>query len=335
MQRWILKAGATDLDGLVLEDAPMPEPGAGEVRIRVHAVSLNYRDQLVLKGQFANHLPARDLIPISDGAGEIDAIGAGITRWAVGDRVTGLLLNWQRGAPTEISFGLGSLSEDGMLAEYVVLPVDRVVRVPASLNDAEAATLSCAALTAWNAIHGGEPIGKESKVLVLGSGSVSLFAMLFARAAGAQVIATSSQDAKLKRWMELGVSDGINYRDTPNWGKAVFERTGGVNKVVDTVGTGTLSQSLAALAYGGEVALLGLMTFDDRPLDFMSLMGKGAAVRGVAVGSAELYDAMVQALDTHNIRPIIDRRFRFKEAKAAYQAQSSPDLFGKIIIDLV
>ncbi|WP_193199841.1 zinc-dependent alcohol dehydrogenase family protein [Nostoc sp. MG11] len=334
MRRWILKAGATNLNGLVLEDVPMPEPGAGEVRIRVHAVSLNYRDQLVLKGQFANHLPARDLIPISDGAGEIDAIGAGVTSWAIGDRVTGLLLNWQRGAPTELGFGLGSLSEDGMLAEYVVLPGDRVVRAPASLDDAEAATLPCAALTAWNAIHGGYPVGKESKVLVLGSGGVSLFAMLFARAAGAQVIATSSQDVKLKQWMALGASDGINYRDTPDWGKAVFERTGGVNKVVDAVGTGTLSQSLAALAYGGEVALLGLMSFDDRPLDFMALMGRSATVRGVAVGSAELYNAMVQAIDTHQIKPPIDRRFRFEDAKTAYQAQSSPDLFGKIVIDL-
>lgn len=335
MRRWILKAGAIDLDGLVLEDAPMPEPGAGEVRIRVHAVSLNYRDQLVLKGQFANHLPARDLIPISDGAGVIDAIGVGVTTWAVGDRVTGLLLNWQRGTPTDTSFGLGSLSEDGMLAEYVVLSADRVVRAPASLDDAEAATLPCAALTAWNAIHGGYPIDKDSKVLVLGSGGVSLFAMLFARAAGAEVIATSSQDAKLKRWMALGASDGINYQDTPDWGKAVFDRTGGVNKVVDTVGTGTLSQSLAALSYEGEVALLGLMSFDDRPLDFMALMSKSAAVRGVAVGSAELYEAMVQAIDRHKIHPPIDRRFRFDDAKAAYQAQLSSTLFGKIAIDLL
>ena len=334
MRRWILKTGGTDLDGLFLENAPMPEPAAGEVRIRVHAVSLNYRDQLVLKGQFANHLPARDLVPISDGAGEIDAIGSGVTTWAVGDRVTGLLLDWLRGAPTKISFGLGSLAEDGMLAEYVVLPIDRVVRAPASLDYAEAAMLPCAALTAWNAIHGGYPVGKDSKVLVLGSGGVSLFAMLFARAAGAQVIATSSQDAKLKRWIDLGVSEGINYRDNPDWGKAVFDRTGGVNKVVDAVGTGTLSQSLAALHYGGEVALLGLMAFDDRPLDFMSLLSKGAAVRGIAVGSAEMYEAMVQAIDTYKIQPPIDRRFRFEDAKAAYRAQSSPELFGKIVIDL-
>lgn len=334
MRRWILKAGTTDLDGLVLEDAPMPEPGLGEVRIRIHAVSLNYRDQLVLKG-VNGRLPDRDLVPISDGAGEIDAIGAGVDTWAVGDRVTGLYFAWLRGKPEgDFGFGLGSLDEDGMLAEYVVLPADRVVRAPASLDYAEAATLPCAALTAWNALYGDHPVGSGSKVLVLGSGGVSLFAMLLARAAGAQVIATSSQDAKLKRWIDLGASDGVNYRDTPNWGKAVFERFGGVNKVVDAAGTGTLNQSLAAVSYGGEVALIGLMTFDDGPLEFGSLMSKGATVCGIAVGNAEMYEAMVQAIDTYKVRPPIDRRFRFEDAKDAYRAQSSPELFGKIVIDL-
>lgn len=335
MKRWILKAGSTNLNGLLLEDAPIPEPGAGEVRIRVHAVSLNYRDQLVLKGQFANHLPAHDIIPVSDGAGEIDAIGEEVTTWAVGDRVTGLMLNWQKGIPTEVSFGLGSLSEDGMLAEYVVLPVDRVVRAPVTLDYAEAATLPCAALTAWNAIYGDHPVQSDSKVLVLGSGGVSLFAMLFARAIGAEVIATSSQDAKLKRWMAIGASDGINYRDTPDWGKAVFERSGGVNKVVDAVGTGTLNQSLAALGYQGEVALIGLFKFDEGPLEFATLMSKNATVRGISVGSAEMYEAMVQAIDHHKIQPPIDQRFRFEDAKEAYRSQSSPELFGKIVIDVV
>jgi NADPH:quinone reductase-like Zn-dependent oxidoreductase len=334
MRRWILKAGTTDLDGLVLEDAPIPAPKAGEVRIRIHAVSLNYRDRIVLKGEFGTRLD-RDLVPNSDGAGEIDAIGAGVTTWAVGDRVTGLYFAWLRGIPSsEYTFGLGSLNQDGMLAEYVVLPVNRVVRAPASLDYAEASTLPCAALTAWNAIHGDRPVSSDSKVLVLGSGGVSLFAMLFARAAGAQVIATSSQDAKLKRWLDLGVSEGINYRDTPDWGKAVFDRFGGVNKVVDAAGTGTLNQSLAALSYGGEVALIGLMTFDDGPLDFGSLMSKSAKIRGISVGNAQMYEAMVQAIDTHKICPPIDRRFRFEDAKDAYRAQSSPELFGKIVIEL-
>jgi NADPH:quinone reductase-like Zn-dependent oxidoreductase len=335
MRRWILKANATDLDGLMLEDTPMPEPGAGEVRIRIHAVSLNYRDQFILKGQFGSRLPDRDLVPVSDGAGEIDAIGSDVETWAVGDRVTGLYFAWLQGAPAgNLGFGLGSLGEDGMLSEYIVLPVDRVVRMPDSLDYAEAAMLPCAALTAWNAIHGDHAVGAGSKVLVLGSGGVSLFAMLFAQAAGAMLFATSSQDTKLKRWMDLGVSEGINYRDTPDWGKAVFEQFGGVNKVVDAVGTGTLNQSLAALSYSGEVALIGLTKFDEGSLDFGSLMSKSATVRGISVGNAEMYEAMVQAIDLHKIRPPIDRRFRFEEAKDAYRAQSSPELFGKIVIEL-
>ncbi|AGY57679.1 zinc-dependent alcohol dehydrogenase family protein [Gloeobacter kilaueensis] len=334
MKRWILKAGSTDLEGLVLEDVPTPEPGAGEVRIRIHAVSLNYRDQIVLSGEWGSR-SNRDLVPISDGAGEIDAIGAGVTTWAVGDRVTGLYFAWLRGAPSsEYSFGLGAMNEDGMLAEYVVLPVDRVVRMPASLDYAESATLPCAALTAWNAINEDHPVQPDHKVLVLGSGGVSLFAMLFARAIGAEVIATSSQDAKLDRWRALGASDGINYRSTPDWGKAVLERTGGVDKVVDVVGTGTLNQSLTALRYRGEVVLIGLYQFDQGPLEFATLMRKNATVRGTSVGSAEMYEAMVQAIDQYKIQPPIDRRFRFEDAKQAYLAQSSPDLFGKIVIDV-
>ena len=184
MRRWILKAGTTDLDGLVLEDAPILEPKAGEVRIRIHAVSLNYRDQIVLNGEFGTRLD-RDLVPNSGGAGEIDAVGERVTTWAVGDRVTGLYFAWLSGTPSSAySFGLGSLNEDGMLAKYVVLPVDRVVRAPASLDYAEAATLPCAALTAWNAIYGEHSVQPDSKVLVLGSGGVSLFAMLFAQMMG-------------------------------------------------------------------------------------------------------------------------------------------------------
>lgn len=158
--------------------------------------------------------------------------------------------------------------------------------------------------------------------------------MLLARAAGAQVIVTSSQDAKLERLIALGASDGVNYRDIPDWGKAVFERTGGVNKVVDTVGTGTLNQSLEAVTYGGEVALIGLMAFDDSSSGFGSLMGKSATVRGIAVGSAQMYEALALAIDRHQVKPPIDRRFRFEDAKDAYRFQSSPELFGKIVIDL-
>lgn len=335
MKRWILKAGSTDLEGLVLEDVPMPEPGVGEVRIRIQAVSLNYRDQLVLNGGFGG-LPDRDVVPVSDGVGEIDAIGAGVEIWAVGDRVTGLLFPWIYGAfNANLGIGLGSLSEDGMLAESVVLRADRVVRPPANLDDAEAATLPCAALTAWNALYGDHPIGSSSKVLVLGSGSVSLFALLFARAAGAQVIATSSQDMKVKRLFALGASDVLNYKDIPDWGNAVFEKTGGVDKVVDVVGAGMLNQSLAAVGYGGEVALVGLMTAGDFPPGAgWQLLSRAALIRAIAVGNAEMYAAMSRVIEMHQIRPPIDQRFSFKNAKDAYRSQLLPDRFGKIVIDV-
>lgn len=333
MRRWILKDGATDLDGLVLEDAAMPEPEADEVRIRVHAVSLNYRDQLVLKGGFWR-VPGKEIIPVSDGAGEIDALGSDVDTWAVGDRVTGLYFrDFLQGPPhANMGMGLGATDENGMLSKYVVLPAKRIARAPTSLDYAEAATLPCAALTAWSALYGDHPIDMNSKVLVVGTGGVSLFALVLAQAVGAKVFATTSQDVKRQRLITLGASEVVNHRDTPEWGKAVFDLTGGVDKVVDAAGT--LNQSLAAVCPGGEVAIMGLMTTDGSPNPAL-LMGKGATIRGIAVGNAEAYKALSQAIEQSKIRPPIDRRFRFEDAKAAYQAQSSPELFGKIVIDLM
>lgn len=333
MRRWILKAGATDLDGLVLEDAERPEPGPGEVRIRVRAVSLNYRDQLVLRMPQLWRLPGRHLVPVADGAGEIDAVGAGVDRWSVGDRVTNVYFkNWIDGPPhADMGMGLGSRDEDGMLAEYVVLPAERVTRAPKSVAFSEASTLPCAALTAWSGLYGDHPIGPGSKVLVLGTGGVSLFALFFARAAGAEVFATTGQEAKRARLLELGARDVVNYRETPEWGKSVFERTGGVDKVIDAAGS--LNGSLSALRPGGEVAIMGLFTSDGAP-DPLQLLGKGAIIRGIAVGSATAHEAMVRAIEAQGIKPPIGHRFRFEDAKAAYEAQSSPDLFGKIVIEL-
>jgi NADPH:quinone reductase-like Zn-dependent oxidoreductase len=335
MRRWVLKAGATDLGGLVVEEVTPPEPGPGEVRIRVRAVSLNRRDQMVLDGGYGR-TPGRDLVPISDGAGEIDAVGPGVTNWAPGDRVAAMYFaNWFSGPPNGLmGLGLGAGDEDGMLADYVVLPAERMVRVPATLDFAQAATLPCAALTAWNALYGDRPVGPGSKVLVLGTGGVSLFALLLARAAGAQVIATSSQDAKLERLRALGAADVLNYRDTADWGGVVFDRSGGVDKVVEVGGAGTLNQSLAALAYGGEVAIVGFLAGGGGPPEPYHLMGKGATIRGIAVGSVSMFAAMAQAMDDAGLKPPIDRRFRFDEAREAYRTQASPDVFGKIVIDL-
>jgi NADPH:quinone reductase-like Zn-dependent oxidoreductase len=299
-------------------------------------VSLNYRDQLVLK-ESSWRKPDRGLVPIADGSGEIDAMGPGVENWAVGDRVTPLYFrDWLQGPPhANMGMGLGSLDEDGVLSEYVILPARRLTRAPKSLSHAEASTLPCAALTAWSALHdGGHRVGADSKVLVLGSGGVSLFALVLARAAGARVIATSSQDAKLRRMKELGASEVLNYRNTPDWGREVTERYGGVDLVVNPVGTGVLDQTLAALRPGGEVAIMGLIEFSERPLDVITLMSKNLRIRGISVGNAEMHAAMVREIDAHRVRPPIDRTFRFEDAREAYRAQASADLFGKIVIEL-
>ncbi len=331
MKRWVLKAGGTDLNALALEDAPLPEPGPGEVRLRVHAVSLNARDTMILKGVFGR-LPGRDLVPLSDGAGEVDAVGPGVAAWAVGDHVTSLYFDWHSGPPKpSFGTGLGSDKEDGMLAEYVVLPATRIVRAPASLNSAEASTLPCAALTAWNALFADHPVKLGSKVLVLGTGGVSLFALTFAHAAGAQVYATTSQDSKQGRLVDLGALDVVNYKTNPNWAKTIFEETGGVDKVVDAAGT--LNESLEALGYGGEVVLMGLMTASEGPPPAFVMMSKNAIIRATSVGSAEMYAAMAQAIDTGGLKPPIDRRFRFEDAQEAYRAQAAPETFGKVVID--
>ena len=333
MRRWLLKDGVTDLEGLVMENVPIPEPGPGEVRIRVHAVSLNYRDQLVIQQAAFWRVPGKSIVPVADGAGEIDAIGSGVSSFAVGDRVVELYFRDYFDGPPHINMGmgLGASDENGMLAEYVVLPAKRIIRAPASLDFGEASTLPCAGLTAWTALYGDHPIGPNSKVLVLGTGGVSLFALLFARAAGAKAFATTSQEQKRERLLALGASEVFNYRDTPDWGKTVFEKTGGVDKVVESAGS--LNQSLAAIRPGGEVAVMGFMTSDGPPSPPL-LMGKGAVIRGVAVGSAKAYTAMSETIDTYKLQPPIDRRFSFENAKDAYRAQASSRLFGKILIDV-
>jgi NADPH:quinone reductase-like Zn-dependent oxidoreductase len=336
MKRWVLKAGATDSNDLVLEDVPLPEPGPNEVRVRVHAVSLNYRDQLVLKDTSGRlRLPGRDLVPVSDGAGEIDAVGSDVAEWRVGERVASLYfrdrLHGQSHA--NMGYGLGSADEDGMLAEFVVLPAKRVTRVPESLNFAEAATLPCAALTAWNALQGPSPIGPGNKVLVLGTGGVSLFALTFARALGAEVFATTSQDSKKQRLAELGVREILNYCDNPEWGQTVYEHTTGMDRVVNPAGAGSINQSLAAVRYGGEVAIMGLMTFGEA-INSPVLMAKEAIIRGIAVGSGDDFSAVSRLIDTNQIKPLIDQIFSFQDTREAYRRQVSSNVFGKLVITM-
>ena len=336
MKSWRLATGATSLDGLTLVDVAQPEPGPGEVLIRVRACSLNFRDQLIPLGRYLGGPVDRDITPLSDGAGEIVSVGAGVTGFGVGDRVAGTFFqNWVDG-PAHPGAGpaLGAPPAPGMLAEYVVLPERGVVPVAQSLSFEEAATLPCAGVTAWNALMESKPpAGSGRWVAVLGTGGVSLLALQIAKAAGAKVIATSSSDAKLERVRALGADAVVNYRTTPQWGAEVARITGGVDHVVEVGGQGTLAQSMAALGFGGEIAFIGVLTSggDASPRD---LMFKAGRLRGIFVGSAALARSLDAFVDTHAIKPVIDRVFAFADAKAAYDYQSSPDLFGKVVISV-
>jgi NADPH:quinone reductase-like Zn-dependent oxidoreductase len=321
------------LDSVAVGERPEPRPGPGEVLIRVRACSLNYRDLLIMKGLYNKKLPL-PLVPLSDGAGEVTAVGGGVTRVRVGDRVASCFMPaWIDGEPTEAkaksALGAGGT---GMLAEYVVLPAEGVVRVPDHLSDEEAATLPCAAVTAWHALvtEGGVKAGDV--VLTQGTGGVSVFALQFAKLLGARVIATSSSDAKLERVRQLGASDGINYKTTPEWGGKARELTGpGVDHVVEVGGAGTMPESMRAVRMGGRISLIGVLSgagqFNPTPV-----LMKNLRVQGIFVGSREMFEAMNRAVALHKMRPVIDRVFPMSEARAALHHMESGAHFGKVVI---
>lgn len=338
MRQWIMRSDVTDAEGLVLDEVAVPEPGPGEVRVRVRAVSINYRDQLVLMEGPFGRLEGRDLVPLSDVAGEIDSVGEGVKDWTVGDRVTNLhFKEWEDGStPTGgADLGLGALDDDGVLAEYVVLPASRVTRAPRNLDFAESATLPVAGVTAWHSVFAKHPVKEGQKVLILGSGGVALFSLQLARAAGAEVFAVVRRDEQGERLKGMGASAFVNSTEVPKWGEKVFEVSGGgVQKAIDTVGAGTLNQSIGSLSGGGEVAFVGLFEMDGDPVDVMSLMGKIASLRGVAVGSHRMHRELVTEVENHDIHPVIDRRFAFDDAREAFRAQASHGVFGKVVIEL-
>lgn len=335
MKAWQLAQGATSLAALHMVDLPMPEPAAGELLIRVRACSINYRDQLIARGQYMGGAVDRDTVPLSDGVGDIVAVGAGVTQFRVGDRVAGLFFqNWQSGpAHARAGPALGAPPAPGMLAHYVCLPEQGVVRLAQSLSYEEAATLPCAGVTAWNALVESSPaVGPGRWVAVLGTGGVSLLALQIAKAAGARVIVTSSSDAKLERVRALGADAVINYRDIPNWGaEAARISGGGVDHIVEVGGLGTLAQSMAAIGFNGEIAFIGVLARDGQasPRDMMFKAGR---LRGIFVGSGAMARALNDAIDSCAIRPVVDRVFDFDEAPAAFAYQASPDLFGKVVI---
>jgi NADPH:quinone reductase-like Zn-dependent oxidoreductase len=322
------------IDNLAVAQRVDPQPGFGQVVLKMRAFSLNYRDLLVVKAAYNPKLRL-PLVPLSDGVGEVAAIGEGVSRVKVGDRVAGLFMQkWLAGQLDEekakSSLGGGGT---GMLAEYVVLHEDGVLRVPEYLSDEEAATLPCAAVTAWHALISAGAVKPGETILTQGTGGVSLFALQFARLLGARVLITSSSDAKLKRALDLGASDGINYKTTPDWDKKARELTGevGVDHVVELGGAGTLGRSLKAVRMGGHISLIGVLSGAGEMNPIPVLM-KNARLQGIYVGSREMFEAMNAALALHRLRPIVDRVFPFEQAREAFRYLESAAHFGKIAL---
>ncbi len=322
------------IDSLKLTERPTPKPGPGEVLVRVRATSLNYRDLALIKGGLARMMKL-PLIPVSDGAGDVVETGPGATTLKKGDRVAAIFTQcWLAGPPTAgmYSTSLGG-GIDGMLAEYVVLREDGFVRIPDYLTYEEAASLPCAAVTSWNALVTEGHLKPGDSVLVMGTGGVSIFALQFAKMYGARVIATSSSDAKLKRLKELGASDVINYKTTPEWDKAVLELTGGlgVDHVVEIGGAGTLPRSINAVKTGGIVSLIGILSGAGQ-IDPMTLLFKNARIQGILVGSREMFEGMNRAMAINQVHPVIDKVFPFNQAREAYRHLESGTHFGKVCI---
>ncbi|MFI6497821.1 NAD(P)-dependent alcohol dehydrogenase [Nonomuraea typhae] len=332
MRSYHLDSGA-GIDGLSIRRHDDPVPGPGQVLVAVRATSLSFRELMVARGDYV--LPVKpDVVPVSDGAGEVVAAGPGVTGTRVGDRVTATLFpTWQDGPFGRRHLAQRGGSLDGMLTELAVLEEDSLVPIPDHLSYQEAATLPCAAVTAWNALTGdGEGLQAGQTVLVQGSGGVSLFALQFAKALGARVIATTSSPAKARRLTELGADAVVDYRATPDWAAEVRELTEGhgADRVIDVAGL--LEQSLKAVAVAGHVACVGFVSDTAAPLDPRTLFASGATVRAVAVGSRAQFLAMNRTIETHRLRPVIDRVFPFDQAPDAYRYYASGQALGKVVI---
>jgi len=326
------------IDNLRMVDRPDPEPGPGQVLVKIHASSLNYRDLMMVQGLYNPRQPL-PLIPNSDGAGEVIAVGDGVTRVAVGDRVAGIFAQgWIEGRPTREKIGRTSLGSplDGMLTELAVLDAEGVVPIPEHLAYDEAATLPCAGVTAWSALYRHGNLQPGETLLVLGTGGVSMFAMQFAKAAGARVVVTSSSDAKLERARELGADCCINYNNTPDWHKPVREFTNGVgvDHVIEVGGVGTLGKSLRSVRMGGTISLIGVLAGRDNQLDLTAALMQDVRVQGVIVGPRTSFEEMNAAIAANQLKPIVDQAFHFDDAPAAYKLMAEGGHFGKVCVNI-
>ena len=326
---------AFGIDNIEIVERPTPQPAAGQVLIKVHAVSLNYRDLLVVLGKYNPKL-ALPRIPCSDGAGEVIAVGDGVTRWRPGQRVAGIFMqNWIEGAPSaEKQRGALGGDIDGMIAEYVVLDQSGLVEIPKHLTWEEAATLPCAGVTAWNAVVHAGHIKAGDTVVIQGTGGVSIFALHFARLMGARVLGTSSSDEKLQRAHKLGLDSGLNYKKNPDWAPWVLEQTGGVGAdlVVEVGGAGTLAQSLKAVRIGGVIAQIGVLSQSTEPLVISPILHKQVHLQGIYVGSRVHFEEMNKAIALNSLQPSVDEVFAFHHFQNALRAMESGSHFSKLVV---
>lgn len=323
------------LDHLRIADRPDPEPGPGQVLLRMEAVALNYRDLLMVTGKYDPKLPL-PAVPCSDGVGTITAVGPGVRSRTVGERVVPLFVQgWIGGRPDAslLHRALGGRI-GGTLAELVVLDEDGVAPAPAHLDGPESATLPCAGVTAWNALAFQDSVGPEDTVLVQGTGGVALWAVQLAVLRGARVILTSSSRAKLERAAELGTWKGIDYVGDPQWGKSARKLTDGVgvDHVVELGGAGTLDQSLRAIRPGGVISLIGNLAGNRGEIDLVRILMQNVRVQGVFVGSREVYESLARAISHHELQPVVDRVFPFEESREAFVYLAGKRHFGKVCI---
>ncbi len=322
------------IDSLAQAELPRPALAPHQIVVRMRAVSLNYRDLIHVLG-FVD-MDRWPLVPCSDGAGEVVAVGAGVTRFKVGDHVAGTFFQrWNSGeiGASVMESALGGRLQ-GMLAQHVCLSEEGAVAVPNGWSFEQAATLPCAALTAWHALVSKGKLAAGETVLVLGTGGVSLFALQIAKMHGARVILTSSSDDKLARARKLGADETINYRSHPDWDQRVLELTGGmgVDHVVEVGGAGTFEKPCMSTRYGGKVWLIGVLTGFEATVNPIQILFKSLQAQGIYVGGREMFEAMNAAFSANHLQPVIDRRFEFADAKAAFHCMQAAGHFGKIVI---
>jgi NADPH:quinone reductase-like Zn-dependent oxidoreductase len=339
MRAFEIVAGSTALDGLQLTERAEPQVQSRQILVKIQAASLNFRDLMIARGHYFGGAVSANTIPLSDGAGEVIAVGAAVTRFQVGDRVAGTFFRgWiDGGPPAGPLIALGAPPADGVLAEYALFDEQDAVAVPAHLSPAQAATLPCAGVTAWRALIENGRVAPGESVLLIGTGGVSMFALQFARLAGARILVISSSDEKLARARSLGADEGINYRTTPDWDGEVLRLTQGrgVDHVIEVGGAGTLGRSIASVASGGRIQLIGVLTGrSGEPPSPYGLLGKQASIQGVFVGSRGHFERMNAAIASHRLEPVVDRIFGFDEAPAAYRHLEQGTHFGKIVIRL-